>query len=181
MSNRVDKKLSVRFLVSCFCILLSVETAHGEIRRVKAGASGLNNGTSWADAFNYLQDALAVASAGDQIWVARGTYQPDLGGGQTPLNRNATFQLVDDVALYGGFRGYETTLEDRVGLFDDTVLSGDLRGDDRPDFVNTDDNSYHVVTITSSEVLDGFTIRGGNAGAQNGGGRKGVRKNFLTF
>ncbi|MCZ6654333.1 MAG: hypothetical protein O7D91_15070 [Planctomycetota bacterium] len=125
---------------------------------------------SWPNAFNYLQDALAVASAGDQIWVARGIYWPDLGGGQTPLDRNATFQLLTGVDVYGGFRGNENALEDRQGLFDSTILSGDLLGDDGLDFLNNDENSYHIVTITSFVLLDGFTIRGGNAGAQNGGG-----------
>ncbi len=37
---------------------------------------GLENGTNWLDAFPDLQDALLVASNGDKIWVAKGTYFP---------------------------------------------------------------------------------------------------------
>ncbi|NIP28838.1 MAG: hypothetical protein GWN67_19575, partial [Phycisphaerae bacterium] len=40
-------------------------------------ATGANNGSSWDDAFNYLQDAVAVARYGDKILVAQGTYKPD--------------------------------------------------------------------------------------------------------
>lgn len=35
------------------------------------------DGTSWASAFLYLQDALAIAAPGDEIRVARGNYKPD--------------------------------------------------------------------------------------------------------
>ena len=43
---------------------------------VKADAASGGDGTSWASAFNDLQDALVVATAGDQLWAASGTYTP---------------------------------------------------------------------------------------------------------
>lgn len=46
------------------------------------------------------------------------------------------------------------------------MLSGDLDGDDEPEFVNRDDNSYNVVRAfdtDDSPRLDGFTIVGGFA------------------
>ena len=40
-------------------------------------AIGAGDGSSWSDALTYLQDALAVASRGDEIRVGQGVYRPD--------------------------------------------------------------------------------------------------------
>ncbi len=143
---------------------------------VNASAAGLNNGTSWTNAFTDLQDALAYASTHpevDEIWVARGTYMPD--GGRTPTggghvngsgDRTATFQLVNGVALYGGFFGGESSRDLRDPVHNVTILSGDLNGDDQPNFVNFSENSYHVVNgsgTDSTAVIDGLTVTAGNA------------------
>ncbi len=128
---------------------------------IDENATGANNGSSWADAYTKLQDALSIAVQGDRIWVAAGTYKPDQGGGQTPGNRTATFQLINSAALYGGFAGGETSLEQRDWENNVTILSGDINTPD----VNSD-NSYHVVTGSGTNptaVLDGFTITGANA------------------
>jgi hypothetical protein len=144
---------------------------------VDADASGDNNGSSWEHAYNNLQDALSAAQSGEDIWVAEGTYMPDggykpeggshVGGGGS---RYATFQLINGVAIYGGFAGNEDPatfdLNDRDFETYKTILSGDLNSDDGPDFANNGENSYHVVTgigTDSTAVLDGFTITAGNA------------------
>lgn len=78
------------------------------VLRVNAAAAPGGNGTTWASAFNDLHDALcqAARSRGDvqEIWVAQGTYTPDLG---TAL-RQLSFRLQNGLALYGGFAGNET-------------------------------------------------------------------------
>ncbi|MFK7772063.1 MAG: T9SS type A sorting domain-containing protein [Saprospiraceae bacterium] len=129
---------------------------------VKSDATGANNGTSWGDAFNDLQDALTNATLGDQIWVASGTYLP----GTTDL---ATFHLTTDIQLYGGFTGTESSIDDRVIENNPTILSGDLNGDDvEDDFVtNRIDNTTHIMliesTVTTATIIDGFIFEGGHA------------------
>ncbi len=136
-----------------------------------------NGCTTWLDACPELQTALSLANAGDQIWVAEGTYRPDYDTktGQHTGDREASFHLISSVALYGGFDGTEEAQEDRAGLFDETILSGDLDGNDGPEFKNNDENSLHIVmtiAVSATTVLDGFTIEGGNAnlGNNSGGG-----------
>lgn len=41
---------------------------------VKANATGLNNGTSWTDAFTLVPNAFNFAKAGDTVKIAKGTY-----------------------------------------------------------------------------------------------------------
>ena len=93
---------------------------------VDADANGANDGSSWADAFKYLQDGLA--SYRDEIWVAEGTYKPDQGGGQTPSDRTATFQLVSGMVIKGGYAGFgEPGPNARDVRAYETILSGGLR------------------------------------------------------
>ncbi|MBN2270210.1 MAG: hypothetical protein JXN61_06325, partial [Sedimentisphaerales bacterium] len=56
----------------CILILASVIAgiASGKIIYVDDNASGANTGSSWSDAYLYLQDALTFASAGDEIRLA---------------------------------------------------------------------------------------------------------------
>ena len=68
-----------------------------------------------------LQSAIAAAQAGDQIWVAAGTHTPTTG-----LDRNTTFSLKNDVAIYGGFAGTETGLNERNINNNVTILSGEI-------------------------------------------------------
>jgi len=140
------------------------------------------DGTMWEGAYRFLQDALREPNLanGWQIWVAAGVYKPDSSQADPNGNgsRYATFQLVNGVGLYGGFTGGENSLEERDWQRNETILSGDLLGDDGPgQGNNNDENSYHVVVgsgTDASAVFDGFTITAGCAdgmGAlKNGGG-----------
>jgi len=129
--------------------------------------TGRNDGSTWEDAFHNLQDALASASSGNRIHVAAGVYMPDRGAGVTPGDVNATFQLIDGVSVKGGFAGFgEPSPEARDFTAYESILSGDLAGNDGPGFENNSENSYHIVTGSGTNreaALDGFTISGGNA------------------
>jgi Ig-like domain CHU_C associated len=129
---------------------------------VKANATGLNNGTSWTNAFTSLQSALAVATSVDEVWVAAGIYKPSTS------NKNTAFVIPSGLEVYGGFAGNETTLSSRnialINTTNQTTLSGDLSGNDAG-FSNQTDNSYRVVTFlnaVNTTTIDGFRILGGN-------------------
>jgi len=127
-------------------------------------------GQSWNTAFNDLQDALDVAAlSGDviEIWVAAGTYRPD----RATYQQDESFELQNNLVVYGGFAGNEQYLWERTVPDNPTILSGDLLEDDGPGFANMGDNSLHVVTAIGTDgtaVLDGFIVQGGNAGAFGG-------------
>ena len=62
--------------------------------------------------------------------------------------------------------GTETVRNQRDIAANETILSGDLDGDDMPAFLNRNDNSFQVlkaVAVADTAVLDGFTIQGGSA------------------
>ncbi|MEI6407820.1 MAG: hypothetical protein WCR52_00420 [Bacteroidota bacterium] len=150
------------FFLSFF--LLFILRVNAQILFVNQQVSGgLYDGTSWANAYVTLQQALATALPGDQIWIAKGIYKPG-----DDNNRERSFALHTGVSIYGGFAGTETQLLQRNPLTNPTVLSGDIGVENL-----TSDNVYHVVTISGGDsltVVDGFTIQGGNAdGADDGG------------
>ena len=118
---------------------------------VQANAPNTNNGDSWATATS-LQTALASANAGDEIWLAQGTYSP----GNNPMD---TFTVNQAVQLYGGFDGTEATRNQRDWQANPTILDG-----------NGDNNTVVTAQSTANEALiDGVIIQGGDA-VDDGGG-----------
>jgi hypothetical protein len=144
--------------------LSAVADASAAVRYVRAGlTTGLNNGTSWENAHQGaggLAAALAASVAGDQIWVAAGTYKPTTG-----TSRTVSLSLKTGVEIYGGFNGTEAKLGQRNPTANVATVTGDLLGNDSGT-ANLNDNSFHVFIgtgATATAILDGFTIRAGNA------------------
>jgi predicted outer membrane repeat protein len=160
-----------RFLtlgVPAVTAVLGSANTSAEVFYVDADATdSVHNGMNWCAAFQYLNDALGVADAGDTIRVANGTYRPDQGLGQSLGDRSSSFRLVAGVTLEGGYAGCGAPdPNERSVVANETVLSGDLSGNDQPKFFHRSDNCYHVLigdVVDPSAVLDGFTITGGNA------------------
>ncbi len=134
---------------------------------VDASATGNNDGTSWADAYTNLSSALSTnpsTGAPVEFWIADGTY--------TLTSNNSTFTVSQNQKLYGGFNGTETQLSQRNPDVNETILSGDVNGNDTGtlDFnlPAYQDNAFQVVTLSGNDVLlDGLTIKGGNARGNN--------------
>jgi len=163
-------------LRSSLLALLSLSApAAGDTLFVDANlTTGADDGSSWADAFQGalgLQDALAAAQSGDQVFVAEGTYKPASSG-----DRQTSFSLVDGVEIYGGFLGVEASPAERPPFGDaPSVMSADLDDDDGSGTIN--DNSYHLIRgngVSASAVVDGFTMTGGNANGSGNNSRGGA-------
>lgn len=135
------------------------------------------NGADWAQVTT-LNNALANAGSGDEIWLKAGTYKP------AASDRSASFAINTSISLLGGFAGTELSATDRNPVTNKVYLSGDLAGNENleaqtgaidlnPAAAQRSDNSYHVVSIENSSgdpfgsstdvVLDGLNIVGGNA------------------
>jgi hypothetical protein len=159
--------MTLGLVLSLFTSLFSFQPARAT-GVLFASPTGADSGTcnSWAAACT-LQYALSTAVSGDEIWVKQGVHKPTVDSG----DRNATFALKNGVAIYGGFTGTETSLNQRNAFSNVTILSGDIDGNDTLDengisITLNGSNSYHVVTgvaVDNTSVLDGFTITGGQA------------------
>lgn len=165
--------ISYRLIGCVVAFFALVPPADAQMRwHVDAGASAGGDGLSWATAFRSPNEAFLNSMVGDEVWVKAGTYLTDM-----PLDladpRTATFNMPVAVGVYGGFDGTETSLDQRAGLFEQTILTGDLG---QPGVIA--DNAYSVVTATFGSGippgvnrLNGFTIRDGNSNMQGGGVR----------
>ena len=147
------------------------DLAHGgAILFVDDDAPPGGDGLTWDTAYRFLQDALVDASGGgiNEIRVAQGTYKPDRNEANPDGtgDRLATYQLLSDVAVVGGFAGIGAPDPDeRDVVLYQTILNGDIGV-----LKDETDNSKHVVVgtgVSSTGVLDGFTITlgFGNTGA----------------
>ncbi|MES2774449.1 MAG: choice-of-anchor Q domain-containing protein [Bacteroidota bacterium] len=134
-------------------------------------AVGNNGGRDWANAFTDLKTAInaipTINASGcnvTQIRVAAGTYKPTTG-----TDRNASFAMLNNIAIYGGFAGNEPANYDlslRNFTANTTILSGNIGT------AGNADNSYNVIknlgnSLNNTAKLDGFTITGGNANGGN--------------
>lgn len=136
---------------------------------VDEDARGDDDGSSWKDAFDRVQEALAVAAEDDLIWVAEGVYLASYTG-----DRAESFVVPADFELTGGFDASELYLDERElstvnGIqqpVQETILSGDLDDNDNyglVPFTGTGENSRHVLRHGANVSLDGFVIEGGAA------------------
>lgn len=158
----------MKYFLLLIASLLSFFGAGAKVFYVDAGATGANNGASWANAYKYLSDALTAAQASgtsDIIYIAQGTYYPT--GAQSGANRDASFLIRQSgkLKIYGGF---PTGGGVRNAAANPTILSGDIGISG-----TQTDNSYHVVVIAGlsaaadSVVLDGLRIQWGRASGSN--------------
>lgn len=126
---------------------LQAQTTHF----VNLAATGDNSGIDWLNAYTNLHTALENATAGDQIWVASGTYHAS-----ETNDRAVYFELKSAVKMYGSFEGTETSLDERDLQANQTIFDGDIGvlGD-------STDNTFNLLYLPfpdSNTVVDGFVF-----------------------
>ncbi|SEQ46768.1 Por secretion system C-terminal sorting domain-containing protein [Epilithonimonas lactis] len=142
------------FLTFIFCFV-ALSKVSAKRYYVNQNAEGNNSGLSWGNAFTTIQNALGVATSGDEIWVAAGTYYPT-----SSLDRDASFNMKNGVHVFGGFVGVESDISDRDQTSNFTILSGDIGVKN-----DNSDNSKTIMrfeSINADIIFDGFRIDGGN-------------------
>lgn len=181
MTTKALRNLCVLMTICLLPLAATAQTTYYVTSEATTPAAG----TSWETATT-LSDALTKARAKDQIWVEAGTYR-------------GSFSLKSGISLYGGFAGTESSIDERAidgdkayRMTHQTILSGDMDNNDRVDNVNLifpanntrANNATHVLTLnlaptqqsgnnnTEPTLVDGITIRGGQADADGeyGGG-----------
>ncbi|MFN8248828.1 MAG: choice-of-anchor Q domain-containing protein [Ferruginibacter sp.] len=159
---------ALKKVVLLICCITSNLFSYAVVRYVKTGGAGTAPYITWATASSDLQAVINACSAGDEIWIAAGTYKPNRRADaltvSTPTDRNDAFVLKNGVKVYGGFTGVEIALNQRNSTTNVVTLSGDIGT-----VGVTTDNCYHVVicaglSITTT-LLDGVSIASGNANA----------------
>ena len=164
---RVWRIIPLLLIVAIFCPF-----ACGKIIYVDDDAIGTNDGSSWENAYTYLQDALIDANSAEkpvEIRVAQGIYKPNQGVNISQV----IFFLINEVTLVGGYAGVNEhdPNERNIQLYE-TILSGDLASNDidvnnLSDLLNEPTRSdngpiiYSGYSINQTAVLDGFVITGG--------------------
>ncbi|WP_234571835.1 T9SS type A sorting domain-containing protein [Rhodohalobacter sp. 614A] len=161
----VPEKTSVRFTVQIILLIVLFYflggLAFSQTIYVDINASGSNNGTSWADAYADLQDALGAATGSNEIWVAEGTYIP----GSTRNDHFVISSSQNGLEIYGGFPTGGDSFNNRDWENYETILSGEIQDDN-----DSSNNSYHVIEtidISTGVIVDGFTITQGNANSSS--------------
>ncbi len=170
---------------------VSLTAQGGSVLYVDDDAPPGGDGLSWETAYRFLQDALIDARGPFdgvcELRIAQGVYRPD----RDEVNPEGTgdradeFNLDEGLIVLGGYAGLiGRDPDDRDIEQYETILCGDLAGNDGEDFENNDENSLHVVRVFGSGgLLEGVTIRNGHAnevGDSNGAGLKSTSSSGYT-
>jgi len=141
-------------LVSTAVVGSPLEESKGITLYVKQGGTSVTC-LDWDNACD-LQAALSIAEAGNEVWVAAGTYIPIFVAPTSLEGRDISFILESGVAIYGGFPVDGGDWSTRDWVANPTILSGDIGTPE-----DNTDNSNHIVTAISVDdttILDGFII-----------------------
>ena len=166
----ISANSSFHCAAASLALLSTAVAAHAQSTiYVDRSAPAGGDGSSWNKALNDLQDAMDLAHRliattwPLEIRLAKGVYTPDRG----TLNRDMYFSMASGVTLLGGFAGFgadDPDEQDPKAFV--SVLSGDLKRDDEPGFVNYEDNSRVILQVNAdvhTSTVQGCTISGASS------------------
>lgn len=120
------KKILFSILTVAIAVILQAQTVY-----VTPEGAGSMDGSSWSNAiagntpavngYSKLADTLMHASAGTYFWIKEGTYFPSADN-----DREKSFELGQNIRLFGGFTGTESDTNQRIIGLHPTILSGDI-------------------------------------------------------
>lgn len=91
------------------------------VKTAAAGGNDDNNGLTWATAYASPQKAINALNDGTgqrgEVWVAAGTYAPSTHITED-TNSPVAFLMHSGINVFGGFRGTETSIDERDGNYD---------------------------------------------------------------
>ncbi len=136
-------------LIFTVFFLVSFVALHSQIIYVTPQGAGLKNGTSWENAldgnfpsgngFTKLAESIRTATSGKQFWIAEGTYKAC-----SDNDREKSFELGQNIKLFGGFQGTESDTNQRNIAFHPTIFSGNIGQQN-----DSTDNSKIILKTTS--------------------------------
>ncbi len=127
-----------------------------------SNVSGTEDGASWATAFTTIQAGIdaAAGNGGVDVWVAQGVYT---GNGRTvyieETHTENVIELAEWVHLYGGFRGTESSRNERNWKENLTIIDGE----------KTRRCIIAQNIMKERTIVDGFTIQKAHSSSCGGG------------
>ena len=98
---RIAANFILLILLAATFLPLSAQT----IRRVTTDGDAAADGSTWENAMTLKAALAASTTAGDQVWIAAGTYKPD------SADVTVNFSITAGISVYGGFAGTEATFD----------------------------------------------------------------------
>lgn len=149
------KKLIVCIMAIFIC---SIATFGQNVVYVNPSSAINGNGSSWANAYNNLPDAIANAPQNSEVWLSKSAQLFSSKGLQANY-----ISLNKKLGIYGGFIGTENSKTQRL-VGSKSIISGDLTQ------LNTNSgNSFIALHITNQVTIDGVSFQFFNCPSTNTG------------
>lgn len=143
-----------KIILSTAVAIISLFTANAQSNiYVDVNATGMNNGSSWTNAYTVMDTAIFYATPNDHILIKTGVYKQ-------------SFKIDKSIQIFGGFNGTESSYNQANPEINPVIFDADINGDDILDnySANKTDNLTHHVNIQNfngsfSATVEGITFK----------------------